>query len=118
MICSKAAASLSSPLPRRMARSMLSLGMFSARALSTARRKRKFESASPPPSRAATAISRASRVKIAPRLASAAPFLRLMVDHFECPDIRELLQRTRLSAGGEFFMGEQLYHDGYFGSSG
>jgi hypothetical protein len=44
-------------------------------------------SGSPPPSRAAKTISRVRRVKIAPRLASAAPFLRLMVDHFECPDM-------------------------------
>ncbi len=33
------------------------------------------------------AISRARRVKIAPRLASLAAFLRLIVDHFECPDM-------------------------------
>ena len=30
-----------------------------------------------------TRLSRESRVKMAPRLASAAPFLRLMVDHLE-----------------------------------
>src|SRR5689334_11359522 len=73
---------------------MLSFGMFSARALSTARRRRKLESASLPPSRAAITISRLSRVKIAPRLASAAPFLRLMVDHFECPDITFSFKKT------------------------
>jgi hypothetical protein len=39
------------------------------------------------PPRAATWISRAKRVKILPRAASFAPFLRLMVDHLECPDI-------------------------------
>src|SRR5450759_642100 len=32
-------------------------------------------------------ISRATFVKIAPRLASLTPFWRLMVDHLECPDI-------------------------------
>ena len=37
--------------------------------------------------RAAVAISRISFVKILPRLASAAPFLRLMVDHLEWPDM-------------------------------
>ena len=37
--------------------------------------------------RAATQISRATLVKTAPRLASLAPFWRLIVDHFECPDI-------------------------------
>src|SRR5689334_7172505 len=75
---------------------MLSFGMFSARALSTASRSRKLESASLPPSRAAITISRVSRVKIAPRLASAAPFLRLIVDHFECPDMSFSFKKTRL----------------------
>jgi hypothetical protein len=62
---------------------MLSFGMFSERALSTASLSRKLELMSLPPSRAAITISRVSRVKTAPRLASAAPFFRLMVDHFE-----------------------------------
>src|SRR3990172_13020997 len=84
---SKAAASLSSPVPRRTARSMFSFGMLAARARSTARRRPKFDSGSPPPSRAARAISRARRVKMLPRLASLAAFLRLMVDHLECPDM-------------------------------
>ena len=44
-------------------------------------------SGSPPPARAATAISRATLVNMAPRLASLAPFWRLIVDHLECPDI-------------------------------
>src|SRR3990172_3090631 len=86
-ICSKAAPSLSSPVPRRMARSMFSLGMLLARARSIARRRLKFESRSPPPSRAAMAISRASRVNMLPRRASLAAFLRLMVDHLEWPDM-------------------------------
>src|SRR5882757_9290614 len=42
---------------------------------------------SPPPSRAATVIARASLEKSLPRFASAAPFLCLIDDHFECPDI-------------------------------
>src|SRR4026209_3032449 len=66
---------------------MLSSGMFTDRALSSARRSRKFASGSPPPARAATMISRATLVKRAPRLASLAPFWRLIVDHLECPDI-------------------------------
>jgi hypothetical protein len=37
--------------------------------------------------RAATVISLMSRLKIFPRAASAFPFDRLMVAHFECPDI-------------------------------
>src|SRR3972149_11583456 len=84
---SNAAASLSSPVPRLIARSMLSFGMLAARARSTARRKPKFVSGSPPPSRAANAISRARRVNRLPRLASLAAFLRLIVDHLECPDM-------------------------------
>src|SRR6201999_1868469 len=43
---------------------------------------------SPPPSRAATVIARASLEKSLPRFASAAPFLCLIDDHFECPDIQ------------------------------
>ena len=39
------------------------------------------------PSRAATWIARASFVKSWPRLASAAPFLCLMEDHLEWPDM-------------------------------
>jgi hypothetical protein len=65
---------------------MFSFGMFSARALSTARRNVKLVEGSAP-LRAATWISRASRVNNLPRAASAAPFLRLIVDHFECPDM-------------------------------
>jgi hypothetical protein len=40
-------------------------------------------SGSPPPWRAATLISRATFVNNAPRLASFAPFWRLIVDHLE-----------------------------------
>src|SRR5262245_65410716 len=70
-----------------MARSMLSLGMLAARALSITRRSRGLLPGSPPPRRAAVAISRISLVKIFPRLASRAPFLRLMVAHLEWPDM-------------------------------
>src|SRR3989304_8476269 len=66
---------------------MLSIGMFTERALSIARRSRKLASGSPPPARAETMISRATFVKSAPRFASLAPFWRLIVDHLECPDI-------------------------------
>src|SRR5580658_649734 len=65
---------------------MLSWGMFSALAAATAVRSRAFESGLPPPF-AATAISLRRRVKILPRLASSAPFLCLIVAHFEWPDI-------------------------------
>src|SRR5579871_772917 len=66
---------------------MLSAGMFSALASAMIVRRRGFESASPPPARAATEISLMMRVKTRPRLASAAPFLCLIVAHFEWPDM-------------------------------
>src|SRR5580658_10077257 len=65
---------------------MLSCGIFSAFAAKTAVRSRALVSGLPPPF-AATAISLSRRVKILPRLASSAPFLCLIVAHFECPDI-------------------------------
>jgi hypothetical protein len=74
-------------MPFWIARWMLSLGMLAARALSMASRRRGFASGSPPPILAAVAISRISLVKIFPRLASTAPFLRLIVAHLEWPDI-------------------------------
>src|SRR6185312_12496462 len=77
----------SSPVPRWMARLMLSEGMFSALAASTAVRRRGLDSTSPPPARAAMAISLIKRVKILPRLASVAAFLCLIVAHLLCPDI-------------------------------
>src|ERR1700721_322188 len=70
-----------------MARLMLSAGIFSALAATMAPRRRGLESGSPPPFFAAILISRMSLVKILPRLASSAPFLCLIVAHFECPDI-------------------------------
>src|SRR5215813_13192757 len=66
---------------------MLSAGIFSALAAAIAVRRRGFESGSPPPLLAAIAISLIRRVKILPRLASSAPFLCLIVAHFEWPDM-------------------------------
>src|SRR5213080_3658239 len=77
----------SSPVPRWMARLMLSAGMFSALAAAMAPRRRGFVSGSPPPFLAAMEISLIRRVKILPRLASSAPFLCLIVAHFEWPDM-------------------------------
>src|SRR5215472_14101956 len=74
-----------------MARSMFSRGMLFAFATATIVRRRGFISGSPPPARAATANSLIRRVKILPRLASAAPFLCLMECHLECPDMSETL---------------------------
>src|SRR5271167_5197317 len=70
-----------------MARLILSAGMFSALAATMAPRRRGLPSGSPPPDLAAMVISLMRRVKILPRLASVAPFLCLIVAHFEWPDM-------------------------------
>src|ERR1700761_8311725 len=67
---------------------ILSLGIDASRAFCTAVPRDGFPSMSPPPSRAATVIARASLEKSLPRFASAAPFLCLIDDHLECPDIQ------------------------------
>src|SRR5688572_19958827 len=84
----------SSPVPRLMARSMLSFGMLLALASATAARRRALELTSPPPMRAATVISLMMRVKTFPRFASAAPFLCLIVLHLLWPDMARLLWRA------------------------
>src|SRR5579871_2519290 len=66
---------------------MLSAGMLTDFASAMIVRRRGLLSASPPPLRAATVSSLMMRVKILPRLASAAPFLCLIVCHLECPDM-------------------------------
>src|SRR5580704_13850671 len=76
-----------SPVPRWMARLILSAGIFSAFAAATAPRKRGLASGSPPPWRAAMVISLIRRVNILPRFASSAPFLCLIVAHLEWPDM-------------------------------
>src|SRR3954468_23539059 len=91
----------SSPVPRRMARSMFSRGMLFALASAMMVRSRGFMSGSPPPPRAATVSSLMRRVKILPRFASAAPFLCLIVCHLECPDMRKL-SRKRSKATRNF----------------
>src|SRR4051812_10905347 len=68
---------------------MLSAGMLTDFASATIVRRRGLLSTSPPPARAATVNSLMMRVKTLPRLASAAPFLCLIVCHFEWPDIAE-----------------------------
>src|SRR3984885_10551345 len=77
------------PAPRWMARSMLSLGMFSPLAVRIAVRRRGFVTGSAPPVRVAIVNSRMSLVKILPRRASVAAFLCLIVAHFECPDMNK-----------------------------
>src|SRR5215475_7865104 len=90
-----------------MARSMLSLGMFSPFAARIAVRRRGFELASPPPMRAAMVSSRIRRVNTRPRLASVAAFLCLMVAHFECPDMTlPSFRESRLCPAGRGFVAE------------
>src|SRR5436190_21869918 len=66
---------------------MLSFGIDASRALSTAFWSARFPPGSGPPSRAATMIARVSFEKSCPRLASAAPFFRLICAHLLCPDM-------------------------------
>src|SRR5690348_10298118 len=66
---------------------MLSAGMLTDFASATMVRSRGLLSMSPPPARAATVSSLMMRVNTLPRLASAAPFLCLMVCHLEWPDM-------------------------------
>src|SRR6187549_3483915 len=80
-----------------MARLMLSAGMLTCLASAMTDRSRGFMSGSPPPFLAATVNSLMMRVKILPRLASAAPFLCLMVCHLEWPDIAHSLFKMTLS---------------------
>src|ERR671937_2748112 len=85
-MCSYALPSPPAPLPRAIARSMLSFGIDASRAFSIAFRRARFASGSAPPSRAATMIARTSFEKSFPRFASAAPFLCLIELHLLCPD--------------------------------
>src|SRR5256885_268255 len=66
---------------------MLSCGMFASFADSMAAFRRMLALGSPPPLRAATVISRRIFEKSLPRWTSVLPFLRLIWDHRECPDI-------------------------------
>src|SRR3954469_4872288 len=91
MIRSIAAPSAPAPAPVPIAFWILSFGIEASRAFWTAVASAALPSVSPPPSRAATVIARASLLKSLPRLASAAPFLCLIDDHFECPDMALIL---------------------------
>src|SRR5688572_10303518 len=89
----------SSPVPFLTARSMESLGMDSARALSMAYRSRRLSAGFPPPLRAATVMYFASLEKIFPRFASAAPFLFLMDFQCEWPAMDPLRERASAPSG-------------------
>src|SRR3954465_9839581 len=80
-----ASASAPAPVPFAIARSMLSFGIDASLAFWTASDSAAFESGSPPPSRAATWIARASLVKCAPRRWSTTAFLCLIDAHLEWP---------------------------------
>src|SRR6266550_9157590 len=88
MISSNCCASLPSPVPRLIARSILSLGMLWARAARIALRRRGLALGSPPAVFAARLISLDNLLKILPRFASIAPLNRLTFDHLLCPAIR------------------------------
>src|SRR2546426_8369596 len=66
---------------------MFSCGMFASLADSIAAFRRMLALGSPPPFLAATVISRRIFEKSLPRWTSVLPFLRLICDHRECPDI-------------------------------
>src|SRR5436190_14379313 len=89
-MCSNAAASAPAPVPRAIARSIVSFGIDASRAFSIAFWSARFAAGSAPPSRTATMIARESFEKSLPRRASCVPFLCLIVDHLLCPDIRLL----------------------------
>src|ERR1051326_6029902 len=79
-----------------MARSMLSLGMFTARAASIAVRNRGFPPGSPSPALAATVISRMHLAHTADRLLSVAAFLCLICFHLLWPAIVAPSRHTAL----------------------
>ena len=87
-----------------MARSIVSSGTDASRAFWYIVRSVGFMSGSPPPFLAATSTWRISLAKSLPRLASAAPFLCLIVAHLEWPDmlvsVRSSPDPARLSTCG------------------
>src|SRR5690349_4018349 len=85
------------PVPRLIARSILSLGILACRLLSRAKRNRGFIAGSPPPILAAIEISLLSLAKILARLASIAPLKCLTFAHLLCPAIRFSFQYVAAS---------------------
>src|SRR3984893_11021160 len=78
---------------------MLSFGIDASRAFWIASARPALPSRSPPPSRAATVIARASFVKCWPRRASTAAFLCLIECHLEWTDIA--VNVTEYAVGSE-----------------
>src|SRR3954451_3412550 len=79
---------------------MVSLGMLTARALSTAARNRGLPLMSPPPSRAEMVISLMTLVQTLDLLESEASFLCLILDQRLCPDMTCFLPYHRPDSGG------------------
>src|SRR6195952_2635584 len=97
MTSSIAAASAPAPVPFAIARSMLSLGIDASLAFWTASWSDGLPSRSPPCSRAAVVIARASFVKSLPRRESTIAFLCLIDAHLEWPDMPSILPPLRAS---------------------
>src|SRR3954471_22691491 len=76
-----------SPVPFLIARSIVSFGMLTVRALSTAARRRGLAVTSPPPSRAEIVSSLMTLVHSFDFLESVASFLCLILDHRLWPDM-------------------------------
>src|SRR3954468_19256853 len=84
---------------------MLSLGIEASLAFWTARASAGLPSTSPPPSRAATVIARASLVKSLPLRASTIAFLCLLEAHLEGPAMGPSLWRSELAVEVEVGLG-------------
>src|SRR3954468_2505204 len=97
-----------------MARSMVSFGMFSARALSTAVRKRGLPLGSPPPERAETVSSLMSLVQTFDFLESEASFLCLILLHRLWPDMAPIIV-TAPPPASNFFARRRLDRPGRTG---
>src|SRR5215207_8243170 len=91
MISSSAAES-GPPAPFLMARSMLSPGMFTARALRMAERRRALVSGLAPPCLAARVSSLASLLKTLPFFASTTALMCLTFDHLLWPAMLEIAE--------------------------
>src|SRR3954471_2286591 len=88
-----------SPVPFLIARSIVSFGMLTVRALSTAARRRGLAVTSPPPSRAEIVSSLMTLVQTFDRLESVASFLCLILDHRLWPDMGTFLSQSAVQGG-------------------